>query len=184
MKRNVKRHAVVQPLDQSIRLIPLTQGQNATVDAADYDWLMQWNWFAKLCKSSGTFYAQRWSGNGGHAWMHREILRLKPGRIPEVDHVNPNDPLNNRRSNLRIATHAQNTQNARKRKDNQAGEKGIYLNRKLNKWMSAISVNGKRIYLGVFVTLEEAISVRREAAIKYHQEFAYVSHLPVSPPDI
>jgi hypothetical protein len=33
----MKRHSVVQPLDTSYRLIPLTQGQNAIVDAADFE---------------------------------------------------------------------------------------------------------------------------------------------------
>ena len=28
------------------RLIPLTQGKYALVDAADYDWLSQWRWGA------------------------------------------------------------------------------------------------------------------------------------------
>jgi hypothetical protein len=32
-KRHVFRHAVTQPLDPSIKLIPLTRGQSAIVDA-------------------------------------------------------------------------------------------------------------------------------------------------------
>lgn len=34
-----KRHEVIQPIDTEYRLIPLTQGQVAVVDAADYEWL-------------------------------------------------------------------------------------------------------------------------------------------------
>lgn len=41
LKRRVFRHDVEQPQDQSIRLIALTQERNATVDAADFDWLNQ-----------------------------------------------------------------------------------------------------------------------------------------------
>jgi hypothetical protein len=37
MKFSVKRHAVTQPLESSYRLLPLTRGQNAIVDAADYE---------------------------------------------------------------------------------------------------------------------------------------------------
>lgn len=44
MKRHVKRHEVVQPLNESYRLIPLTQGQNAIVDVNDFGRLSKWNW--------------------------------------------------------------------------------------------------------------------------------------------
>lgn len=38
-KHRVVREPVVQPLDQSYRLIPLTKGKVAIVDATDYEWL-------------------------------------------------------------------------------------------------------------------------------------------------
>ena len=59
-KLRVKRHAVTQPLDQSYRLIPLTQGQNAIVDVEDFEWLDQWNWCAQW--TGRHFYAVRHDG--------------------------------------------------------------------------------------------------------------------------
>ena len=41
------------------RIIPLTQGQVALVDAADYDWIMEWKWCAHWDSSGGRFYAVR-----------------------------------------------------------------------------------------------------------------------------
>jgi hypothetical protein len=35
--RRVNRHAVIQPLDQSYRIIPLTRGQNALVDSTSFE---------------------------------------------------------------------------------------------------------------------------------------------------
>ena len=87
---NVKRHAVVQPLDQSIKLIPLTQGRNAVVDAVDYEWLMQWNWCAAWCPITRSFYATRrdYTVNrrlGITVPMHRVIMGMPTG--VQVDHI-------------------------------------------------------------------------------------------------
>ena len=43
-------------------------------------------------------------------YLHREVLGLTPGDGLETDHRN-GDRLDNRRSNLRVATRAQNAQN-------------------------------------------------------------------------
>ena len=101
MKYRVKRHEVVQPLDQSYRLIPLTKGQNAIVDKEDYDFLNQWSWFASFDKK--TCYAARRrivDGRAEKIYMHRVILGLTDLM---ADHKNHNT-LDNRRCNLRPAT--------------------------------------------------------------------------------
>ena len=42
-----------------MRAIPLTQGQWALVDDADYEWLMQYEWCAQWDKDTRSFYAVR-----------------------------------------------------------------------------------------------------------------------------
>jgi hypothetical protein len=95
-----KRHEVIQPLDTSYRLIPLTQNQTAIVDVSDYEYLNQWNWHAQYSKAVKGFYAVRWMEGGGTLQMSRAILGLQYGNPTEADHRSGNT-LDNRRDNLR-----------------------------------------------------------------------------------
>ena len=78
--------------------------------AEDYDRLAQHKWCA--VKGRDTFYAQRGS-NGRVVSMHREIMRAPKGVV--CDHKNHNG-LDNRKSNLRLCTSAQNQYNKRAKK--------------------------------------------------------------------
>lgn len=168
MMPRVVRHEVVQPLDQSYRIIPLTQGKNAIVDVEDYGWLSQSDWFAYRSRPIETFYAAR-KINGRQLGMHRVILCPPSGY--EVDHIDRNG-LNNRRENLRVATVTENLRNRRRFQRNQTGLKGAYRVRRSKKWFSSISVNGKRIYLGRFGSAVEASEAYDICAIIFYGEFA------------
>lgn len=170
MKRNVKKHAVVQPQDQSIKLIPLTKNQNAIVDAADHDWLMQWNWCARYSQKTESIYAgRREEGSGYIIRMHRQILGLERGDDREGDHRN-GDTLDYRRRNLRIATRHQNARNGGLRKNNTSGVKGVYWDR--GRWVARITVDWKGKNLGRFTSIEDARSAYNEAAKRLHGTFA------------
>jgi hypothetical protein len=169
MKRRVRRHEVVQPLDQSYKIIPLTQGQNALVDSTDYEWLNQWNWAARWDEDTQGFYAYRGQWDNGTVrciFMHDAILGCKG-----VDHRN-HDTLDNRRQNILKATSSQNSCNRRIRSDNTSGFKGVAFNKESRKWKTMITVQKKRIFLGYFASPEQAAKVYDEAAKKYHGEFA------------
>ena len=168
-KLRVHRHDVIQPLDQSYRLIPLTQGQNAIVDAADCEWLMQWNWTSGWCEDTQSFYAYRVSGNKTIR-MSRLILDCNSKEL--ADHEN-HDTLDNRRANLRKATKRQNTFNQRKARDNTSGFKGVTWRKGLA--VARIRGNGKLLHIGSFLTAEEAARAYDEAAIRYHGEFAFLN---------
>jgi hypothetical protein len=165
MKRHVRRHEVVQPLDTSYKIIPLTQGQNALVDSEDYDWIMQWNWYAHWYENTKSFYAYRQYGRT-QVSMHSEILKCGPY---ESDHRN-HDTLDNRRNNLRICTHVQNMSN--RRWGNSDGYKGIKFFPKLGKWMARIQFGNKRKYLGLYESAEAAARAYDMAAKELHGEFA------------
>ncbi len=78
------------------RLIPLTRGKFAVVDAKDYLRLIQYTWFAE--RSGGTFHAVR-RHNGKAVKMHHHLMRTPPHLI--VGHFD-HDGLNNTRRNLRL----------------------------------------------------------------------------------
>jgi len=169
MKRRMKRHAVTQPLDQSYRLIPLTQGQNAIVDASDFEWLDQWNWSAHWNPCTQSFYAAR---GKTIAWMHRLILGCSAKE--RVDHMN-HDTLDNRRDNLRKCTHGQNMMNKRKYGNNTSGYKGVYFVPQYDKWLCQINLNNKCISLGYHSSKEEAAHAYDRAAKRYFGEFAQLN---------
>jgi hypothetical protein len=165
------RENVTQPADPSYRLISLTKSQVCAVDAADYEWLNQWNWMASWDATSASFYAVRAQVEKGtkrhiNVKMHRLIMGYPD---LHVDHRDL-DTLNNRRYNLRVATRQQNGFNRKLLSTNTSGFKGISRNGK--NWMAQIRVDGKLKYLGTFPTPELANNAYREEAIKVAGEFA------------
>src|SRR6266481_2100984 len=169
-KYRIYRAPVVQPLDQSIRLISLTKGQVTTVDAAKYEWLMQWNWIAHWNVCTKSFYACR--SNGGQA-MHRMLLGLKRGEFG--DHSN-HDTLDNRLSNIRRCTRNQNMQNRRLFSNNTSKITGVSYHARDKCWQAYINTDGRRTYLGYFGTKEEAAKARLAATVEQHEKFRYIHH--------
>jgi hypothetical protein len=94
-------------------------------------------------------------------------MQPPPGAL--VDHVN-GDTLDNRRENLRVATHAENSQNKRKISK---GFKGVYERR--GHWIASIAACGTRVRLGSFATPEEAAMAYDDGARKWHGPFARVN---------
>jgi hypothetical protein len=78
----------------------------------------------------------------------------------------------NRIGNLREAFHYQNLANCRKSKANTSGFKGVTLHKRTGKWWTAIMINGKRHYLGLYKTPEEAHAAYMKAARSNLGEFA------------
>ncbi len=169
-KQRVTRHEVIQPLDKSYRLIPLTQEQNAIVDVCYFDWLSRWNWFAHWKDGTKSFYAERGIGTGKHRKciaMHTVILNCNSTEMG--DHKNGNT-LDNRIDNLRKCNHAQNTWNRKKNIRNKSGFIGVHLFK--NRWKATISIKGNRFHVGYFDTPEQAAKQRDKFAIKHYGEFA------------
>jgi len=86
--------------------------------------------------------------------IHRVILSVK-SRTVQVDHIDLNK-LNNLRSNLRLVTNSQNTQNQGARKGSTSKYRGVCWHSRANKWMADVMLNGKHNYLGLFDVEEEA----------------------------
>ena len=138
--------------------IPLTQGKFALIDDEDFERVNQVKW--RYCK--GAAQSQTARPERKVLLMHRFVMHAPDGI--EVDHVNGN-ALDNRKSNLRIATHRQNMANQKTRTNNRSGYKGVSFHRKNKKWVSQISTGSEHFYLGVFDTpLEAAIAYDKRAS--------------------
>jgi hypothetical protein len=104
--------------------------------------------------------------------LHRLIFLHQKGYLPKIlDHIN-GIKTDNRIENLRPATCEQNTQNAKTRKDNTSGSKGVRWHEHAKKWAVRIKANKKTFHFGYFKDLELADLVAQEARDKYHKEFA------------
>jgi hypothetical protein len=85
------------------------------------------------------------------AWLH--WYGVEPP--PFLDHID-RCPENNAIANLRAATKAQNGQNRR-------DSRGVSFHKATKKWQAYITNEGVTKYLGLFLTMDEAISARHAA---------------------
>ena len=100
--------------------------------------------------------------------LHRYILNYK-GDL-QVDHINGNR-LDNRKSNLRLATSQQNSMNLAIRIDNTSGVPGVSFHKHRQKWRAYLTFEEQTVSLGYYYTFEEAKEAREEAEEKYFGEY-------------
>jgi hypothetical protein len=121
------------------------------------------------CFNRATGYVDIHVGGRKHN-AHRLAWIYEHGPIPagfRVDHEN-RVRSDNRLSNLRLATQADNLRNCKVRADNTSGVKGVTFDRTRNKWAAAVG----RMKLGRFDTLFDAAAARRSAANRVFGAFA------------
>ena len=142
--------------------IPLINGGYTLVDT-EFEYLSKYKWYRD---HYGYVIARPHKKE--NLRMHRLVAKAD-GDI-EVDHIN-RDKLDNRVSNLRLCTRAENNQNRGKFSNNKSGLKGAYPKR--GKYQSTIRYNGKTIYLGTFKTAIEAHKAYIAKAKQLHGKFFY-----------
>ena len=159
---------------EAFRLIPLTKGLYAIVSPEDYERISAYKWYAD--KHDNTWYAIRWVRSKANpkmqyrVRMHREVL--SPPDDLFVDHRNHNG-LDNRRSNLRIATLAENGCNKRKTSSRCTSQfKGVCWWKLDSKWRAQGRLNGKQIIIGYFDNELDAAKAYDAWAIQAFGQFA------------
>ena len=111
---------------------------------------------------------------------HRVVWLLFYGVWPdgEIDHIN-SVGTDKRITNLRDVTPSENCKNKKLYKSNSSGFCGVHYRKESRKWLAFIKFNGKRISLGLFVDIEDAVAARAAASQKYefHELHGTEKHL-------
>ena len=161
-------------IGDNMKEIPLTQGKITLVDDEDYEYLMQWKWYAEKTKSG--FMAVRHSstkhGIRNTILMHRLIMRCPKNM--QVDHIH-HDELDNRKNELRICTNRQNCHNRIPTRGLPSPFKGVYWDTSCRRWRSRITINGKLTYIGIFVNEIDAARAYDKKAKEHFGNFAYLN---------
>lgn len=156
-----------------VRLIPLSDGCYAYVDAADYVELGRYKWHLE------NGYAAR-KEKGRTILMHRQIMQPPPGMV--VDHIDGSQ-ANNCRFNLRVCTRAENVRNKRKHAGSASCYKGVFYNRRRRKWFSQCWFEGK-CHATRYVDEEvEAARAYDCQAVEYFGEYARLNFPQEWPPE-
>jgi hypothetical protein len=100
--------------------------------------------------------------------VHRICWFMTYGRWPhyQLDHIN-GVRTDNRMSNLREVSSAENCRNRSIQADNKSGVTGVSWHKKYGRWSAYIGHNGKLIYLGMFDRFEDAVAARKAAEVLY-----------------
>jgi hypothetical protein len=144
---------------------------NIQLDPQDQD-LLKHNWTGLASKH--ITYAKT-SISGKQVLLHRLVAeRMGLSLDGVIDHIN-GDALDCRRENLQACTHQQNIMKQRHQVTAKNKYKGVMQFR--NKWRSRITINGKTMHLGMFVSAIEAACAYNEKAKELFGDFANLNEV-------
>lgn len=153
-----------------VATIPLNDGSLALVDYRHLPVLKCYAWMAHR---DGYAYGKV---NGKNYYLHRLVYQEEFGEHGDlVDHRN-HDRLDNRVSNLRRATHAENRQNTSKVRGT-SKYIGVYYHKKRGKWCASIQNEGKNKHIGYYDNEIDAAKAYNAMATLYYGEFAKLNEV-------
>lgn len=125
-------------LERETAAMVTNKGDLILVDEADYEDLSRFTWYVNKDGYAQTNMNGR-DGKKRIVMMHRYLMRAPRG--VEVDHRDQ-EPLNNTRWNLRLATHTQNAANRVRHSTSRSRWKGVLLNKTMGKWYAKVRKGG------------------------------------------
>lgn len=167
LKKRMKKKLNLKNLKEQLSYNPVT---------GKFIWLVNKSRTAKAGNVAGhcseDYRYERIGINGEQIKSHVLAWFYMTGSFPEreIDHID-GDVFNNSWDNLRLATREQNTQNAKTRKDNALGIKGVHIGPD-GRFIVRVQAFGKRHYIGAYEDIELAELVAIESREKYHKQFA------------
>lgn len=176
MPKIIHRNPPIHNADGTIT-VDLSKGFTTVIDEIDAEFAI-----LKWCPRQGKngIYVTRTDsrrlakGLSQSVILHREILAKILGRpLQKNEHVDHKDlnPLNNRRSNIRLATRSQNAANTPLTSRNKSGYKGVNFDKRSKKWVALLQSKGKTILRSVFDDPIEAHRAYCKAALIHFGEF-------------
>jgi hypothetical protein len=168
-----EERALLKTLEDQAYLLPLlsVSGERkgtALIDPSDVEKVTRWRW---TVIGKYAYRPEMVDGRLDHIYLHRFILDFPVGI---VDHINRN-PLDNRRTNLRIVTQAQNLMNRGKNKNNSSGYKGVYKHSNANVWVAEITKGRVKVRRACFPSAIQAAQAYDRWAREFHGEYACVN---------
>lgn len=147
------------------KTIKLSRGQQVKVDADDFEYLNQWKWHL----SSGGYAVRSIDGGNRKVLMHRVVAGTPEDM--HTDHIN-RDKKDNRKSNLRVCTHAENMRNRSphkpyklyKRRDSTPdpdSSTGVNWVRTKGRWQVRLQINRVRKVYGYYDTKSQALAAKK-----------------------
>lgn len=143
-----------------------SKGEEFYFDLEDYDKIKDYCWYI----NSRGYVIRPLNGKSGSRFFHRMIIDCPDGF--EIDHIHQDKKYDNRKSNLRVCTHMENSMNRKIRPDNTSGVTGVYWVKKQHKWLSMIVANG-RTQKKRFKNFEDAVAQRKKWEREFFKEFSY-----------
>ena len=100
--------------------------------------------------------------------LARILLGVTEDRSVEVDHIN-RDPLDNRRSNLRVLPRGTNSQNMSPHSDSVSQYRGVAWDKRRGKWKATTTIAGRLKHVGYFDDEAEAGAAARAYRLEHMQ---------------